>query len=241
MKTSSLALVVLLFVLCAADSRAASKTLDIYFIDTEGGAATLIVAPSGESLLIDSGFPGDRDAGRIAHVAREIAGLKQIDHYLTTHWHRDHVGGIAKLVQLIPVKNYYDHGLPQSISPDLQPELIEAYRQTSQGKSVALKPGDEIRFASSRSLPGLRLSVLSADGRVLGEPPNPLQIQPCGANFQPQPDDQTDNRNSVSILLASAASSSLMRRPDLEYRKQTGVPRNLVGAVDVSSGSSRCG
>src|SRR5712671_7538144 len=86
--------------------RAAPKTLDIYFIDVEGGAATLIVTPGGQSLLIDTGFPGDRDAGRIAQVALEVAGLKQIDHYLTTHWHRDHVGGIARLAQLIPVKNY---------------------------------------------------------------------------------------------------------------------------------------
>src|SRR5216110_3285274 len=87
----------------AAASQTASRTLDIYFIDVEGGAATLIVSPTGESLLIDSGFPGDRDAGRIAQVAREVAGLKQIDQYLTTHWHRDHVGGIATLAKLIPV------------------------------------------------------------------------------------------------------------------------------------------
>src|SRR3982751_5884910 len=84
-----LALFALLCVRCPVSSLAASKSLDIYFIDTEGGAATLIVTPSGESLLIDSGNPGDRDAGRIAHVAREIAGLNQIDRYLTTHFHRD--------------------------------------------------------------------------------------------------------------------------------------------------------
>src|SRR6266536_4749940 len=83
-----------LLVLCSANLNAATKTLDIYFIDVEGGAATLIVTPQGESLLVDSGFPGERDPARIAHVARDIAGLTQIDHYLTTHWHRDHVGGI---------------------------------------------------------------------------------------------------------------------------------------------------
>src|SRR5882724_2277106 len=126
--------------------QATPKTLDIYFIDVEGGAATLIVTPAGESLLIDSGFPGDRDARRIAHVALEIAGLKQIDHYLTTHWHRDHVGGIARLAQLIPVGNYYDHGLPQAIAADMQAELIEAYKQTTQGISVTLKPGDKIKM-----------------------------------------------------------------------------------------------
>src|ERR1700704_5021632 len=90
----SAVLFVTLGLFCAKATQAAPKSLDIYFIDVEGGAATLIVTPAGESLLVDSGFPGDRDAGRIAHVALEVAGLKQIDHYLTTHWHRDHVGGI---------------------------------------------------------------------------------------------------------------------------------------------------
>src|SRR5436190_23890043 len=125
---------------------AAPKTLDIYFIDVEGGAATLIVTPTGQSLLIDTGFPGDRDAGRIAHAALEIAGLKQIDHCVITHWHRDHVGGVATLSKLIPIKNYYDHGLPQTIAADMQAEFIDAYKQATDGKSVALKPGDEIKL-----------------------------------------------------------------------------------------------
>src|SRR5712671_1486512 len=103
-----------------------SRPLDIYFIDVEGGGATLIVTPAGQSLLIDSGFPGDRDAGRIADVALKVAGLTQIDHYITTHWHRDHVGGSTRLAQLIPIKHYYDHGLPATLTSDLQPELIEA-------------------------------------------------------------------------------------------------------------------
>src|SRR5713101_63238 len=129
---------------CSAAMSAAPKSLDIYFIDVEGGAATLIVTPTGESLLVDSGFPGDRDAGRIAHVALEVAGLKQIDHCIITHWHRDHEGVVPTLAKLIPVKSYYDVGLPQTIAADMQAELIEAYKQTTQGKSVTLKPGDRI-------------------------------------------------------------------------------------------------
>src|SRR6266446_8405044 len=139
----------------------ASKSLDIYFIDVEGGAATLIVTPTGESLLVDSGFPGDRDAGRIAHVALEVAGLKQIDHCLVTHWHRDHVGGVPALAKLIPIKHYYDHGLPQTIAADMQAEFIEAYRQTTQSNSVTLKPGDEIELPGSpKYLPPLAVRVL---------------------------------------------------------------------------------
>src|SRR5881409_337355 len=148
---------------------ATPKTLDIYFIDVEGGAATLIVTPTGQSLLIDTGFPGDRDAGRIAHAALEIAGLKQIDHCVITHWHRDHVGGVATLAKLIPIRNYYDHGLPQTIAADLQAELIEAYKQTTREKSITLMPGDEIKLSRSpRYLPALEVRVLAAGGRVLG-------------------------------------------------------------------------
>src|SRR6184192_767141 len=142
---------------------ATPKTLDIYFIDVEGGAATLIVTPTGQSLLIDTGFPGDRDAGRIAHAALGIAGLKQIDHCVITHWHRDHVGGVAPLSKLIPIKNFYDHGLPSTIASDMQVENIEAYKLTTQGKSLTLKPGDEIKLQkSSKSLPTLWVRVLAA-------------------------------------------------------------------------------
>src|SRR3989440_2618249 len=189
LKTSLPFVLLALFLPGPKPVHAAPKTLDIYFIDVEGGAATLIVTPTGQSLLIDTGFPGDRDAGRIAHAALEIAGLKQIDHCVITHWHRDHVGGVASLARLIPIKNYYDHGLPQIIASDMQAELIEAYRQTTQGKSVTLKPGDEIKLQRSpKYLLPLEARVLAAGGVVLGEQSNTPQIRPCGENFEAKPE-----------------------------------------------------
>src|SRR5215813_1209248 len=143
-----LLLILLTLLLPGFDSQAAPRTLDIYFIDVEGGAATLIVTPLGESMLIDSGFPEERDAQRILHVAKDVAGLSQIDHYITTHWHRDHVGGVTLLAKIFPVKNFYDHGIPAVLSSDINQQLIDAYRSVTQGKTITLSAGDQIKFLS---------------------------------------------------------------------------------------------
>src|SRR3954468_8016902 len=89
---------------------APAKNLEMYWVDVEGGASTLIVSPSGESLLIDSGFAvGDRDAKRIFAAAQQ-AGLKKIDHFVLSHYHADHAGGLATLSKLIPIGKFYAHG-----------------------------------------------------------------------------------------------------------------------------------
>ena len=96
---------------CPGAASTNAKPLQIYFIDVEGGQATLIVSPSGQSLLIDAGWPGyeGRDADRIVAVAHQ-AGLKQLDYVLITHYHRDHVGGIPQLADGIKIGTFVDHG-----------------------------------------------------------------------------------------------------------------------------------
>src|SRR5262252_7092328 len=86
-----------------------APTLQIYFVDTEGGQATLFVAPSGESALIDAGNPGGRDTDRI-QLALQDAGVRQIDHMVITHYHGDHIGGLEALAAKVPIKHFYDHG-----------------------------------------------------------------------------------------------------------------------------------
>ena len=128
--------------------------LDIYFIDVEGGACTLFVSPSGESLMIDSGYPDNngRDLKRILHVVRDVAGLKQIDHAAVTHWHRDHYGNHAALSTKIKIKNFWDRGIPDALSEDQQFEArVADYRSASQNRSKALKAGDSLPMRSGKT------------------------------------------------------------------------------------------
>src|SRR5260370_5135005 len=152
----------------AADN--AARGLDIYFTDTEGGAGTLIVTPAGESILIDCGNPGVRDADRI-HAAAQAAGLKAIDHLITTHWHTDHYGGIAHLAELIPIHHYYDHGIPENLVEDPQnfPLLIQAYKKTARDKRTVLKPGDEIPLKQKDGSPPIQIRCLCGGGEVIAE------------------------------------------------------------------------
>src|SRR3954452_24876010 len=110
-RTRRLALALTALLLLGADRP--GKTLDLYFIDVMGGAATLIVTPDKESLLIDSGWSGfeDRDPKRIAHVVKDVAGLDHLDNLATTHWHRDHFGGVEGLAKLVLIDCFLDRGL----------------------------------------------------------------------------------------------------------------------------------
>src|ERR1700737_4916358 len=113
----------------------ASRNLEIYWIDAEGGAATLIVAPSGESLLVDTAnrTPDDRDAKRILAAAQQ-AGLKKIDYLLTTHFHGDHIGAMPALAKMIPIGMYMDHG--ESVELDRPPMAasFNAYEELAAGR-----------------------------------------------------------------------------------------------------------
>ncbi|HXX94091.1 MAG TPA: MBL fold metallo-hydrolase, partial [Planctomycetota bacterium] len=172
------------------------RGLQIRWIDVEGGAATLVVTPEGESLLMDCGWPGPRDAGRIAAAAK-AAGVSKIDHYLTSHWHTDHVGGVPDLVQAIPVVHFYDHGFPDGDPKDVTPKEKEGYLKASEGRRTVLKPGDTV------PLKGASVKILCAHGIVVGEAPGSPQVRPCETHpLNPEiKDDPSDNARSVGFLL----------------------------------------
>src|SRR5213592_2848419 len=141
-----------------------AKPLDIYLVDVEGGNSTLFVTPSGESLLIDTGNGGPaaaRDASRIMAAIKD-AGLTQIDHLITTHWHGDHFGGMAELAGRVPIREYIDHGAnvqpAEAADTFLQKTYPELY---SKAKHIVVKPGDKIPVT------GLDVRVMASAGEVI--------------------------------------------------------------------------
>ena len=162
---------------CSALAFAGPRALDIYFVDVEGGAATLIVTPEGQSLLADTGNPGpgDRDAKRIFAVA-QLAGLTRIDYLLTTHYDGDHVGGAPALSKLIPIGRYLDHGDSIQANTPGGAKLWDAYQAISEGKRKVMKPGDKV------PLGGVGVEAVSSNGEVLRNPINGGKTNPalCG-------------------------------------------------------------
>src|SRR6202047_890930 len=152
----------------AAPAPEARRNLQVYFVDVEGGQATLFVTPEGKSLLIDTGWPGNngRDADRIAAAAKD-AGIKKIDFVLITHYHDDHVGGAPQLAAKIPVGTFIDHGENRETNDDSAKRVFSAYQQllaTGKYKHITAKPGEVLPIT------GMQVRVVTADGELIERP-----------------------------------------------------------------------
>jgi competence protein ComEC len=210
------------------------KALNIYVVDVEGGNATLFVAPSGESVLIDTGNGGaaaPRDAGRIMDAVKD-AGLTQIDTLITTHWHGDHFGGMAELASRIPIKTFVDHG------PNMQPNpVVDSFLQTypeiyGKGKHMVAKPGDKLAVA------GLDWQLVSSAGEVITKPlagPGAGAANPSCTDTKPNPDEGgVENSMSVGSVI-TFGKFRMAHLGDLTQVKEFPLmcPVNRIGTVDL--------
>lgn len=223
-------------------SIASAKTLDIYFIDVEGGQSTLIVTPQGETLLIDTGFaapapgtaptPGiesSSHASRIAAAAKD-AGAKQIDYLMITHFHADHMGGAADLAQLMPIKTFVDHGtLAQSEQSPRSMPGFEAYAKTrATGRHLQPKPGDKL------ALKGLDVTVVSSATEILKKPLAGAGKPNSACSSARPAEDLGENARSNGILL-QWGKFRFLDIGDLTTRPLYDIvcPADLIGPVDV--------
>jgi competence protein ComEC len=209
---------------------AIARPLEIFFVDVEGGQATLIVSPSGQSLLIDTGWRGfeGRDADRIVQAAK-TAKIKQIDYLLITHYHRDHVGGVTQLADQMKILNFLDHGPNTEDSKVTKEDYSDYVRVIQRGEHTVLKPGDSVPIKD------LVVKVLTANGDHIQTPvagagqPNSY----CAAT--PKRDtDPTENARSLGVLV-TFEKFRFLDMGDLTWNKELELmcPNNPIGTVDV--------
>lgn len=223
----------------AAQSRA-SKTLDMYVVDVEGGNATLFVMPSGESVLVDTGNGGPaavRDADRIMSAVKD-AGIAQIDALITSHWHGDHMGAMAELATRIPIRHYLDHGANVQPSAAIDDFLQKTYPGlTAKAKHTVAKPGDAL------PLKGVEWRIVTAGRQVIATPlPGAGSPNPHCAGFKPhtvnpvsgQPVGNTEDEHSVGSHVTFGQFRAVYLA-DFPWNKEHELmcPNNRLGTIDL--------
>ena len=222
-------LLIVLLAMAGAPLQAAD-TLSVYFIDVEGGQATLFVSPSGKSMLVDTGWPGfnGRDADRIVAAAKD-AGISRIDYLVITHFHTDHVGGVPQLAERIPIGTFVDHGRSVETGKEAD-ELFHSYVQVRDRAShLIVRAGDKI------PVEGIEVRVVEAAGQGLLRPlPGAGAPNPYCASAKPQEADLSENAQSVGMLITYGRFRTI-DLGDLTWNKELALvcPNNKLGTVDV--------
>ncbi len=243
---------IILFGLLLAAILPAANTLDMWLVDTEGGKALLLVAPSGETMLVDTGFPGlngnSRDANRIIEAAK-AAGIKKIDTLVTTHYDLDHVTDVPEFAAKIPIGLFVDHGAP-AVNDEGTADWVKAYSAVwAKAKHRVVKPGDTIAFG------GVNVLVVTAAGEALKTPikgagaPNPacagvarMAWTGTDQHFTYGPykildlanQDASENGHALGLLF-TYGQFKMLDLADLTWNRELELmcPNNPIGTVDL--------
>jgi competence protein ComEC len=210
----------------AAESK--TKSLRIYFLDTEGGQATLLVTPSGQALLFDAGWAGGRDTERILAAAKD-ANTKQLDYVVITHYHGDHVGGVTELAEKIKVGTFVDHG-PTTEDSARSREVYAAYEKVAaKTKRLTVKPGEGLNMKD------LTVKILTAAGERITDPLAGAGTANAYCDGFPQPSsDPSENARSVGTLV-TFGKFRFLDMGDLSAKQELELacPNNMIGTIDL--------
>lgn len=210
--------------------------LHIYWIDVEGGGATLLVTPAGESILVDAGNHLERDVSRDYDVATRVAGVEQIDYFIATHWHADHYGGAIKLSERLPIKRFYGNGpLADSVPDDPQfPVLMPLYRNVVKGQSTALKAGDTLPIRQLSEAPKLEVKVIASSRQFIAGTGQSTAENPECRQAGDEAPDPSENAKSL-VLLITYGQFTFLDGGDLTKQMEVKMvcPVNPIGTVEL--------
>jgi competence protein ComEC len=209
------------------------NALHIYFVDVEGGQSTLFVTPAGQSLLIDTGWPGNdgRDADRIVAAAHK-AGISKIDFVLITHFHDDHVGGVPQLAARIPIGTFIDHGDNREADNAVTVKGWQAYKallETKKYQRISAKPGDAL------PIKGMQATIISSDGGLIDKPmAGAGQDNPYCKDAEQFSADTTENLRSLGTFI-NLGKLRILDMGDLTHDREMPLvcPTNKIGKIDI--------
>jgi beta-lactamase superfamily II metal-dependent hydrolase len=201
--------------------------LEIYWIDVEGGSSTLIVTPAREAVLMDAGWNREdaRDALRI-QAAMQDAGITEIDYFIASHFHGDHVGGVPAIARRVPIHQFRDHG--DSVEQEIERSRLawETYLSAAQGRRQTVRPGDALPLTGN-----VEFSFVAANREII-ESAGASINRHCSAPMASE--DLGENSHSVGYMV-SVGDFEFLDLGDMtvDVQQSAACPENRLGIVDL--------